>query len=202
MNTWVKSKLYRRNLNIARTQISRICGNLNLPKIVKYESEHLYLKTLKKNLVVGHSILGIVCACIYYCCKKHHSRSFEELALQIDGQLKKYKGLTKHIRKCYSLISKELKLKYQAKSLMSLVPRYVSEASLPKDLTPLTTNFLNNCNADVIFNDKDSKGVAAAAVYLIAKRTNHRVTQIRMARIANVTDITVRSRIKELLQIT
>jgi len=53
-------------------------------------------------------------------------------------------------------------------------------------------------NAKSNFIGKDPKGVVAAAIYLIARRNGYSLTQLKIAQIACVTDVTVRSRMREL----
>lgn len=198
INTWAKSKSNQRNLNKAYSHISRICGNLKLPNSVKYETEYLYKKALKKRLTRRKSIVGVVCACIYHSSKTYYNTTIGEIAQQIEGLVNKSEETVKHVRSCYTLIVRELKLKYQSRDLLSIVPRYVSEAGLPKDIATLTIKFLEQCNAKSIFNGKDPKGVVAAAVYLIAKKNGYNITQSKIARIAHVRDVTVGSRMNTL----
>ena len=44
---------------------------------------------------------------------------------------------------------------------------------------------------------KDPKGIAAAAVYLAAQISNYGRTQVEVAQIASVTEVTIRSRVKQ-----
>ncbi|HDZ18779.1 hypothetical protein LCGC14_1850480 [marine sediment metagenome] len=54
-------------------QINRICNNLKLPNNVKHDSLRLFVKALKKGLMRGHSICGIVRACIFHVSKASYS---------------------------------------------------------------------------------------------------------------------------------
>ena len=46
---------------------------------------------------------------------------------------------------------------------------------------------------------RDPRGLAAAAIYIASILTDHRVTQREIARVAGVTEVTVRNRYKELV---
>ncbi len=195
-NNWPDS--YHKNLQKAYFYINSLCGNLGLPRSVKYNTQHLYKKVLKRGLVQGQSILGMVCACIFYSSKKNYYRSIKEIALQIKDLVGKSKNEERHVTKCYCLIVKQLKLKYQSRTLASRVPRFVSEVGLDDILIPLTTKFLEYCNAESIFNGKDPNGVVAAAIYIIGKKYGYNITQSRLAQVTSVTENTIRPRIKEL----
>ncbi|MEX2716352.1 MAG: transcription initiation factor IIB, partial [Candidatus Sigynarchaeota archaeon] len=47
---------------------------------------------------------------------------------------------------------------------------------------------------------KDPKGLAAAALYIIAKKTAEKKTQTNFADVARITEVTLRTRVKEILK--
>ena len=195
-NSWTSP--FQINLNKAYSTINRICGNLKLSKSIRIASKDLYRKALKKNLIRGHSINGILCACIFYSCKGYHYRSLKEISKLVDKPIKTPKDLKKHIYDCYTLIVKELNLKYKSQSLYSLVPRYVTDAGLDENMIILTTKFLQHCNAEINFIGKDIEGVIAAAIFMTAKKNGFHISQVRIGKVVGVTDVTIRSRCKEL----
>ncbi len=189
---------YQKSLREGLVQMKRICHNLNLPSSVRYSSEQLFIKALKKRLMRGHSICGMVCACIFHEAKKDYNRSFEELSQQIIGLVNRPKEEKKHVRKCYSVLFNKLGLEYQPNKMEHLVTRYVSEAGLNIKLVPFVIKFLKFIKAKNIFNGKIANGVVAAAIYLNAKEYGECISQKKIAKIASVTDTTVRSRKREL----
>ena len=76
---------YRVNFKTAYSHLKRICSNLNLPDSVKDEANRLYLKALKKNLIHGRSVIGMVGACIYYASKAKFNRGLKEIAAEMEG---------------------------------------------------------------------------------------------------------------------
>ncbi|MFX0136296.1 MAG: transcription initiation factor IIB, partial [Candidatus Hodarchaeota archaeon] len=48
---------------------------------------------------------------------------------------------------------------------------------------------------------KDPKGIAAAAIYLAALEMNNRKSQSEVSKVAEITEVTLRNRYKELLKI-
>ena len=79
-----------------------------------------------------------------------------------------------------------------------MVPRYVTDAGLDETMIILTTKFLQHCNAETNFIGKDIKGIIAAAVYMTAKKNGFHISQVRIGEVVGVTDVTIRSRCKEL----
>lgn len=159
---------------------------------MKDEIKLLFIRALKKKLTQGHSRKGIVCACIFHNCKKYYYfRSLEEISNQIEKS-------KKYVTRCYTTIVRELELKYQPITLLSLIPRYVSDAGLDETMAILTTDFLKHHNAESHFIGKDPRGVVAAGIYKTAKKFGHRLSQKKIAKITGVTNITLRSRMREL----
>lgn len=197
ISSWTEDNFHR-NLKHACIQIRRICGNLNLPPIVKYEAKRLYIQVLKMGLVKGYSIPGMVCACIFHSCYKHYYRSLSKISDQIKGLENRTTTEKKHVAQCYSVIFQKLHLKYQSKSLSSRVTCFVSEAGLDDNLITATKKFLELCNAKIISNGKDLNGVVAAAIFLMVKKSGQYIALKKISRIASVTTVTTRARVKEL----
>jgi transcription initiation factor TFIIB len=45
---------------------------------------------------------------------------------------------------------------------------------------------------------KDPRGFAASVIYIAAKKTGERKTQAEVSKVANITEVTLRSRIKDI----
>ncbi len=195
ISTWTENNFHK-NLKRAFIQLKRICGNLNLPPIVKYEAKRLYIQVLKMGLVKGYSIPGMVCACIFHSCYERYYRSLSKISDQIKGLENRTTTEKKHVVQCYTVIFQKLHLKYQSKKLSSRVTSFVSEAGLGNNLITATKKFLELCNTKIISNGKDPNGVIAAAIYLMAKKIGQYITLKKISRIASVTTVTTRARIK------
>lgn len=189
-----------RNLRRAYVQLNRIYASLQLPNTTKGEAERLYLRALKKNLIKGHSIIGMVAACIFYVAKKYKNNIRErEVAEQLKGCVKS-KDPQKHVRKCYLLLLKELGLKTQLVDPISLIPRYVSELGLGQNVECLTIEFYKKYAPHIDFTGKNPKGIAAASVYITCQIHKIRVLQIAVAKVAGITDVTLRERMRQFNQ--
>ncbi|MFW9939427.1 MAG: transcription initiation factor IIB family protein [Candidatus Thorarchaeota archaeon] len=189
---------HNRNLRQAYIHLGRIYANLKLPINTKGEAEYLYLKALKNDLIKGHSIVGMVVACILYVGRKYSNNIREtEVADQIKGHIESTRDPQKHLRKCYSVLVKELNLKPPVISPLALIPRYVSELKIDQEVESLATEFFLTYSPHINFTGKDPKGIAAASVYLTCRIYNIRVLQNDVVRVAGTTDVTLRNRMKE-----
>ncbi|MFX1288624.1 MAG: transcription initiation factor IIB family protein [Promethearchaeota archaeon] len=186
--TWDK-----RNMLIATTELKRIGSNLNLPDHVKKTAIRLYIEAFKKKLLRGRSINGMVAACLYFACRERKiPRTLQEILDQTSVN-------AKNVRRCYRTIIRELNLKAPSTNPISLIPRFVAELSLDAETEKTTINILQSFVTNYSTSGKDPKGLCAGALYLVCKKRDKRISQKEIANIVGVTEVTLRSRYKELV---
>jgi len=186
--TWDK-----RNMLIATTELKRIASNLNLPDHVKKAAIRLYINAFKMKLLRGRSINGMVAACLYFACRERKiPRTLQEI-------LEESAISAKNVRRCYRTLIRELNLKVPSTDPISLIPRYVAELGLDADVEKMTIKTLQVFISKYSTSGKDPKGLCAGALYLVSKKKNKRVSQKDIANIVGITEVTLRSRYKELV---
>lgn len=187
--TWEK-----RNLLIAVTELKRICNNLDLPEHIKEEAMRLYKMAFEKKLIRGRTIKGMVAACIYYACRSQKvPRSLQEILDQTSER-------PKDVRRYYSTLIKEFNLKTPSTDPITLVPKYIVDIGLDAEIESLTKNLLNAYISRIPTSGKDPKGIVAGIIYLACKLREKNITQKEIADIVGVTEVTLRSRFKELVK--
>ena len=82
---------------------------------------------------------------------------------------------------------------------VSLIPRYCADLGLGIDVEKETITVLQKFIDRSSICGKDPKGLCAGAIYLVAKLKNRKISQKEISRVINVTEVTLRSRYKELL---
>jgi len=186
--TWDK-----RNMLIATTELKRIGSNLTLPNHVKKAAIRLYIEAFKKKLLRGRSINGMVAACLYFACRERKiPRTLQEILDQTSVN-------AKNVRRCYRTIIRELNLKAPSTNPVSLIPRYVAELNLDADTEKTTIKILQSFVSKYSTSGKDPKGLCAGALYLVCKKRDKRISQKEIANVVGVTEVTLRSRYKELV---
>jgi transcription initiation factor TFIIB len=186
--TWDK-----RNMLIATTELKRIGSNLNLPNHVKKAAIRLYIEAFKKKLLRGRSINGMVAACLYFACRESKiPRTLQEILDQTSVN-------AKNVRRCYRTIIRELNLKAPSTNPISLIPRFVAELNLDAETEKTTINILQSFVSKYSTSGKDPKGLCAGALYLVCKKRDKRISQKEIANVVGVTEVTLRSRYKELV---
>ena len=187
--TWDK-----RNMLIATTELKRIGSNLNLPNHVKKAAIRLYIEAFKKKLLRGRSINGMVAACLYFACRERKiPRTLQEILEQTSIS-------AKNVRRCYRTLIRELNLKVPSTDPISLIPRFIAELELDTDAENGTIKILQTFISKFSTSGKDPKGLCAGALYLVCKMKDKRISQKEIANLVGVTEVTLRSRYKELIK--
>ncbi|MFX1236569.1 MAG: transcription initiation factor IIB family protein [Promethearchaeota archaeon] len=187
--TWEK-----RNMLIAITELKRIGGNLNFPERVKKAAIRLYKEVFKRKLLRGRSINGMVAACSYFVCKE------EKVPITLQEILDEASINANIVKKCYKILVRELNLKSQHVDPVSLIPRYCADLGLDIEVEKEAIKILKNFIDKTSICGKDPKGLCAGAIYLVAKLKNKKVSQKEISHIISVTEVTLRSRYKDLLR--
>jgi transcription initiation factor TFIIB len=184
----------KRNMLMAITELKRIGGNLNFPERVKKSAVRLYKEVFKRQLLRGRSINGMVAACAYYACKD------ERVPVTLQEILDEASISDNIVKKCYKILIRELNLKISHIDPVSLIPRYCADLNLGIEVENEAVRILQNFIKKNMISGKDPKGLCAGAIYLVAKLRNVKVSQKDISKIIGVTEVTLRSRYKELLK--
>ncbi|MFX1374715.1 MAG: transcription initiation factor IIB family protein [Promethearchaeota archaeon] len=185
--TWQK-----RNLLIASTELKRISSNINLPNHVREEAMRLYIRAFKKKLLRGRSINAMVAACLYLATRqKDIPRTLQEI-------LEDASVSARDVRRSISILVRELNLKTQSTDPVALISRYVSDLKLDSEIEALTKRILTTYISNFSISGKDPKGLCAGAIYLASRIKNLELTQQQIVNSIGITEVTLRSRYKDL----
>ncbi|NHI94261.1 MAG: transcription initiation factor IIB [Candidatus Lokiarchaeota archaeon] len=186
---------HQKNLSIAMNEIRRICSQLHLPEYVNESAATLYRKVYKKDLLKGRSIKSMVAAAVYIICRQNNVplplKSITNLSLESE----------KTIRKAYRTILQELNLKVNSVDAMTLISRIGGELKITNKIEKDAQLLIEKAKENKLLVGKDPKGIAAAAIYIASIQNGKRRSQTSVAKAANVTEVTLRNRYKELVEI-
>ena len=181
------------NLLIAITELKRLSANLELPEHIQKTVIKLYKKALKKDLMRGRSIKGILTACLYLACKK------ENRPITLQELLGESSVNSREFNKNFSVLIKELKVKSPNLNPVLLIPKYISRLNLDIDIEKQVIELMSSFLKEKFFSGKDPKGLCAGALYLISKLGNRKLSQKAISEVTGTTEVTLRSRYKELI---
>ncbi len=183
-----------RNLAFALSEISKIASNLNLPKNILETASVIYRRAVKEHLIRGRSIQGVTSAAIYVACRQCGlARTLEEIA-QASGISKKEVG------RSYRFLIKELDYFIPPLKPSQYITKFSSQLTMQGKVEEIAYKILTTARELKLTSGRGPTGIAAAASYIASVLTSERKTQREIAEIAQVTEVTIRNRYKELAE--
>jgi transcription initiation factor TFIIB len=134
----------------------------------------------------------MVAACLYFSIRK------ARIPTTLNEILEETSETAKNVRRCYRALIRELNLKTPNTDPSSLIPKYIAQLGLDKEIGSLSTKILTAYTSKFPISGKDPKGYCAGAIYLACRIRNINLTQKEIIHIVGVTEVTLRSRYKEL----
>ena len=183
-----------RNLAFALSEISKIANNLNLPKSILETASVIYRKAVKERLIRGRSIQGVTAAAIYVACRQCKiTRTLDEIA-QASTVSKKEVG------RSYRFLIKELNYFIPPSKPSQYITKFSNQLTMNGKVEEIAHKILNTAKELKLTSGRGPTGIAAAASYIASVLTGERKTQREIAEIAQVTEVTIRNRYKELVE--
>ena len=183
-----------RNLAFALSEITKIANNLNLPKSILETASVIYRKAVKERLIRGRSIQGVTAAAIYLACRQCGlARTLEEIA-QASSVNKKEVG------RSYRFLIKELNYSIPPLRPSQYITKFSNQLTMQGKVEEIAHKILTAAKELKLTSGRGPTGIAAAASYIASVLTGERKTQREIAEIAQVTEVTIRNRYKELVE--
>lgn len=183
-----------RNLAFALSEITKIANNLSLPKNILETASLIYRKAVKEKLIRGRSIQGMTSAAVYLACRQCGlPRTLEEIA-QASNVDKKEVG------RSYRFLIKELEFNIPPIKPSQYVTKFSNQLTLQGKVEEIAHKILAAAKELKLTSGRGPTGIAAAASYIASVLTGERKTQREIAEIAQVTEVTIRNRYKELVE--
>jgi len=183
-----------RNLKQALGEIERMASALGLPENVRETASVIYRRALDENLLPGRSIEGVSTAALYTAARQAGiPRSLDEIerVSRVDRM---------ELTRTYRYIIRELNLEVKPADPESYIPRFVSDLDLSDEVERRARELIEAARGDGLLSGKSPVGLAAAAVYAAALLCNEKVTQNDVSEVADISEVTIRNRYKELLE--
>ena len=181
-----------RSLPETLRSLDRVASLLGLPRSVKDEAGFICKRALEKGLLRGRSIEGLVAAATYAACRKSGvPRTLEEL--QIVTGVKK-----KQIGKAYGALLRALQLRVPTSRPVDYLARFCSELGLSQSVVGEAVQILKEIEKIDASLSLSPIGTAAAAIYLASLKRGERRPQKAIAKVAGVSEVTLRNRFQYL----
>ena len=106
----------------------------------------------------------------------------------------------KEIGRSFRFISKELQLNLNPTKPLDFLIRFISELNLSQTCQKLAKKIIKMAEMRGLTSGRGPTGVCAAAIYAASILSKERRTQRKIARISQVTEVTIRNRFSELIE--
>jgi transcription initiation factor TFIIB len=182
-----------RNLRQALGEIDRMASALGLPETVRETASVIYRRALEDDLLPGRSIEGVATSALYAAARQAGvPRTIDEVARvsRVDED---------EFKRTYRYVVRELNLEVAPADPVSYVTRFASDLDLSDEAERLAREMLDAAKERGVHSGKNPVGLAAAAVYAAPLLTNEQVTQHEVGEVADISEVTIRNRYRELL---
>jgi len=184
-----------KNLKIALGELRRLASYLNLPSSIEEDAAKIYTEAVRRNLVRGRSIEAVVAGVVYAACRRHNiPRTLEEIS-EASGIDKK------EIGRSYRYITRELKIKILPSSPIDYISRFASVLKYSPKTQSRGIEILSKALNLDLTSGRGPIGIAAAALYIAGLLEGERRTQREISEVSGVTEVTIRNRYKEIIEL-
>ncbi len=186
-----------RNFWEAKPKLKMLCSKLNIPEYISDSAWKIYSLVAKKKLTMGRSINGFIAGALYAAIRVHDfPRLLDEVC---EASLTPRRTVHRSLAMIIREVLPELNLKYQPITAEQLVFRFGNELELPMNVQKTAIEMLKTASKNGLKRTgKDPKGLAAACIYIASKDGALRKTQSAVADVAKITEVTLRSRAKQI----
>ena len=186
-----------RNFWEAKPKLKMLTSKLNIPEYIKETAWKIYSVVARKKLTMGRSIDGFIAASLYAAIRVHEfPRLLEEVC---DASMTPRRTVHRSLGMIVKEVLSELGLRYKPITAEQLVFRFGNDLGLPMEVQKKAIDMLADASKNgLLRTGKDPKGLAASVIYMAAKSSNCRKTQAEVSSVAKVTEVTLRSRSKQI----
>jgi len=168
--------------------LDRVSSLLELPRTIREEAGFICKKALEKGFLRGRSIDALVAAAVYASCRINGvPRTLEELS-SITAMQKKV------VAKAYGALARSLQLRVPPSKPADYISRFCSELGLGTSVETEARRILKEIDDIDGSLSLSPIGTSAAAIYLASLACGERRPQKAIAKVAGVSEVTLRNR--------
>ncbi|WP_049907174.1 transcription initiation factor IIB [Halovivax asiaticus] len=177
------------------SQIKGLVDRLSLPLDAREQACRLFESAQNDGLLPGRSIEGFAAACVYTVARTL------EVPRTIDEVVASASATDAELKAAYDAMNRELGLPTGPIEPTTYIPRFASELDLSTDIERLARSFIERLVANNAIGGRNPCGVAAACLYVAAKRQGCPVTQVEAGSVADVAPVTIRKTAQTLAEL-
>ncbi|WNZ29072.1 MAG: transcription initiation factor IIB [Candidatus Bathyarchaeota archaeon] len=183
-----------RSISLALIEIRRVSDKLRLPKNIIETASVIYRKAVNKKLIRGRTIRGMAAASTYLACRQNKLiRSISKIS-NVSGIKRK------EISSNYRYLVKELKIFVPIVRPNQHITKLSNSLELNGVTEGIAHKILIGAKKQKLTSGRGAKSIAAAACYIASRIVGNYRTQREVADAAELTEVTIRNRYKEMLK--
>jgi transcription initiation factor TFIIB len=191
----VRTSPAERSLSNVLSKIGEVSNSINLPKNVVETAAHIYRDSARLKIARSKSIMGMTAATIYLACRKCGvGRSLKEIAGAANIE-------ERSAAKYYRLVLKEVENNYvPPPSIWKYISKLVNMGRIDPKVERLALILARKTEDSRISSGKAPAGLASAYIYMSSVMLGIHIPQREIADLADVTEVTIRNRCREILE--
>lgn len=212
LHSRLKASSEERRISRVLSIIDKVCSKLLLPRSLSETAAKVYRSYSSKNNTKGMSVNGNAVAAVYLACKRSCiARGLEEIIDSIDFSSNKRSSLRIAFR-CYKRMAMCMTnpvepdmIKSTSSTFDHVIPldKYIAKianrARVDWRVQKQALEIARQTEDNLLLSGKDPVGIAAAYLYISACLCGYRMYLADIANFSQVTEITIRTRCKEIL---
>lgn len=189
-----------RELIKAHSEIKRISHKHAIPKHIQGSAILTYRKIRNSQNLRGIDSEGLVIASLLFAIRLHHAPiTMDELLDDIEERRRK--RIKRSVLRALFLALKYTGVHVAPTSAISFVRRYSSQLNMNGEMEKVASDLCSVYEKRVGMSGKKTIGVLAASIYVAGRLKNANFTQSEVAKVVGVTEVTLRTRCKELIKV-
>ena len=182
-----KAKPGYRNMQKAFTILEGLKGKLALPNSTVEKTAYIYRKALAKKICRGRSVPIIITAALYAACRLTNTpRTIQDISNA--ANLRKAS-----VHRIYRILVQDLDLTLDSYQPISFVGRLTTRIDASEKTKRDAIKLLTKAENQMITAGKNPMAVAATVVYLAAIANGEHITQTKMAKVSEISSVTIRN---------
>lgn len=187
-----KTNHSERKCSQALAEADSIVTRLGLPLAVRQSAAYYFKKMMKHNNMDWKKISEFAVASVYIGCRKQQlSRSLDEISDATYAD-------RKDIGHAFKTMKRSLSLNIPEITPYDFIVSFCESLGLPEKIQHEATEIINQGEKKNINISKTPPGITAAAIYIACKLKNENKTQKQVADVAQVSEVTIRNRVRDL----
>src|ERR671919_2748875 len=196
LNSWINmQKSSEKSLRRAFQRLDTLKDKLGLPEPIVEKSAYIFRKIQERHLVRGRTIDGMLSAAVYTACREMGAAiTLKDIAAASNLT---YKDISRN----YRVLVFELDIKIPVIDPMKCISRLSNKLGIKEKTKKQAMNIMSEVVKREMTSGKIPMGLAASVLYLSCQITGEGISQAKIAEASSTTEVTIRNRFKDLVQI-